>query len=193
MTGHTPADSSYDMPDTPRDLAGQLQPSLDPDAEPKAPPSDADNNDSPPDEPATSADPYASVAASDAAPINPDVTGADPYATTPDPYEGAVPPGYDWPTHGGYLGCLLGGTAACAISGFLGGTWFAILAAPSWVKLLITLVVAVAAFVGLGRLGWYLGKRFYREYPQPVRGMVAAPLTGDALRDSPRDESTPRD
>ncbi|MGH2505564.1 MAG: hypothetical protein ACRDID_23885, partial [Ktedonobacterales bacterium] len=23
-------------------------------------------------------------------------------------YRGATPPGYDWPTHGGYLGCLIG-------------------------------------------------------------------------------------
>lgn len=90
-------------------------------------------------------------------------------------YEGATPPGYDeWPTHGGYLGCLLGLVAACTLSGFLGGTWFAILATPSWVKATITLVIALVAFIGLGRLGWVLGKRYYREYPQPVRGEAAA-------------------
>lgn len=116
-------------------------------------------------------------------------TATDLYAPPPDPYEGAVPPGYDWPTHGGYLGCLLGTMAACAISGFLGGTWFAILAAPSWVRLGITFIVAVAVFVGLGRLGWVLGKRFYREYPQPVRGVAAAPLASE----TPRADASPRD
>ena len=101
-----------------------------------------------------------------------DVVGAEALSSDPqagDPHEGATPPEYDWPTHGGYLGCLLGLMAACALSGFLGGTWFAVLAAPGWVRLVITVVVAVAAFVGLGRLGWVLGKRFYREYAQPAR------------------------
>ncbi len=41
--------------------------------------------------------------------------------------EGAVPPGYDWPTHGGYLGCLLSLMASCLIGGFLGTTLFAAL------------------------------------------------------------------
>ena len=41
--------------------------------------------------------------------------------------KGAVPPGYDWPTHGGYLGCLLSLIASCLIGGFLGTTLFAAL------------------------------------------------------------------
>src|SRR5579859_4845343 len=103
---------------------------------------------------------------------------SDLYATANnDPYAGAVPPGYDWPTHGGYLGCLLGLVVACAVSGFLGGTWFAILAAPSWVRLTITLVASLVFFGGLGRLGWVLGKRFYREYPQPARGRSLADVS----------------
>jgi hypothetical protein len=85
--------------------------------------------------------------------------------------EGAVPPGYDWPTHGGYLGCLLGLVAACLVGGFLGSTLFAALSAdrivPGWASAVLTVVVFVAVIVGLGRLGWWLGKRFYREYPQP--------------------------
>jgi hypothetical protein len=85
--------------------------------------------------------------------------------------EGAVPPGYDWPTHGGYLGCLLSFMASCLIGGFLGSTLFAALSyrriVPAVVAIVLTIAVYAAVFIGLGRLGWTLGKRFYREYPQP--------------------------
>lgn len=89
-----------------------------------------------------------------------------------DPYEGAVPPGYDWPTHGGYLGCLLGVMASCLIGGFVGSTLFPALAhynlVPGWVAGLLTLVVFVLLVVGIGRVGYALGRRFLREYPQPA-------------------------
>jgi hypothetical protein len=89
---------------------------------------------------------------------------------TEDPHEGAVPPGYDWPTHGGYLGCLLSLMASCLIGGFLGTTLFPALgyshAVPKVVAAVLTVVVYLAIAVGLGRLGWILGKRYYREYPQ---------------------------
>jgi hypothetical protein len=88
-----------------------------------------------------------------------------------DPYEGAVPPGYDWPTHGGYLGCLIGLMASCLIGGFLGSTLFAALRywniVPGVVSALLTVLVFIACTAGLGRIGWVLGRRFYREYPQP--------------------------
>ena len=88
----------------------------------------------------------------------------------PDEGEGAVPPGYDWPTHGGYLGCLLAVMASCLIGGFLGTTFFAALGyqqiVPKPITALLTVVVFVAVTIGLGRLGWVLGKRFYREYPR---------------------------
>jgi hypothetical protein len=133
--------------------------------------------------PAPMADPYAAAVDGAAMPAITDPYGPaqfdarapDPYAEEEfleparDPHEGAVPPGYDWPTHGGYLGCLLGLMAACVLAGFLGGTLIPILAAPSLAKLAISLVVAVGVVIGLGRLGWVLGKRYYREYPQPVR------------------------
>ncbi len=53
---------------------------------------------------------------------------ADPARGSEDPrHEGATPPGYDWPTHGGYLGCLLAVMFACLLAplgyivvGFLG-------------------------------------------------------------------------
>jgi len=90
-----------------------------------------------------------------------------------DPYDHAVPPGYDWPTHGGYLGCLLGLMAACIVGGFLGSTFFPTLAhyhwVPGWVAALLTVIVFVLIMVAIGRLGYVLGKRFLREYPQPTR------------------------
>lgn len=84
--------------------------------------------------------------------------------------EGAVPPGYDWPTHGGYLGCLVATIAACLLTGFIGANLFSFLYIvrrwPFPLFALLTLVLFVGLLVGLGRLGWELGKRFYRYYPQ---------------------------
>ncbi len=89
---------------------------------------------------------------------------------TEDPYEGAVPPGYDWPTHGGYLGCLMGLVSSCLVAGFLVSTVFAVLAQTNGVArplyALVAVVIFLACAIGLGRLGWVLGRRFYREYPQ---------------------------
>ena len=97
------------------------------------------------------------------------------YAPTPDmeaenPEAGAVPPGYDWPTHGGYLGCLLGMMPACLVGGFLGSTFIAWLNAakivPPVVAGLLVVVVFILCVLGFGRLGWTLGRRFYRKYPR---------------------------
>jgi hypothetical protein len=113
--------------------------------------------------------------------------------------EGAVPPGYDWPTHGGYLGCLLSLIASCLIGGFLGTTLFAALnywrIVPGVVAIVLTIVVYAAVFIGLGRLGWILGKRFYREYPQPQlnashqaeSGLSAT--TDEGISDAPKSAS----
>lgn len=96
-------------------------------------------------------------------------------APTPDmeaenPESGAVPPGYDWPTHGGYLGCLLGMMPACLVGGFLGSTFVAWLnkagVVPPVVAGLLVVLVFVASMIGFGRLGWILGRRFYRKYPR---------------------------
>ena len=92
-------------------------------------------------------------------------------------YRGATPPGYDWPTHGGYLGCLLGVMIACLLAplgyivfGFLG----AILNRPLGgfgiaLAVIATIAMYLAVFVALSRLGWAMGKRFLREYEQPMR------------------------
>jgi hypothetical protein len=104
----------------------------------------------------------------------PEGTAGEPSAP-PDPYAGATPPGVDWPTHGGYLGCLMGLIAACILGGFLGTFLvgllsvtplaFVVAAAPA--RIAIIAIVFILTLVGLGRVGWRLGKRFYREYPQP--------------------------
>jgi hypothetical protein len=102
---------------------------------------------------------------------------------SPDPYEGAVPPGYDWPTHGGYLGCLLGLMVACIAGGFLGSLVVGLvsvsplgrLVGTPAVRISLILAVFVATMLALGRVGWVLGKRFYREYPQPGSQPTGAP------------------
>lgn len=88
-----------------------------------------------------------------------------------DPQAGAVPPGYDWPTHGGYLGCLLGLMASCLLCGAVGApiaefSDHHLMPAPLAIG--ITLLLAALFAVILGRVGWVLGRRFYREYPQPA-------------------------
>lgn len=101
------------------------------------------------------------------------------YPPPEDPHEGAVPPGYDWPTHGGYLGCLVGTITAVLVTGFVGADFFSFLwvarHVPGPLFILLTLLFLVVCLIALGRLGWNLGKRFYREYPQP-----AQPRRGDA-------------
>lgn len=82
-----------------------------------------------------------------------------------------MPPGYDWPTHGGYLGCLLAQLPACLIGGFLGSTLYNYLILARVLPDLVVGLLAVATFIAgmilFGRLGWALGRRFYRAYPQP--------------------------
>lgn len=106
-----------------------------------------------------------------------DATPDPRYAPTPDmeaelPEAGAVPPGYDWPTHGGYLGCLLAMMPACLIAGFLSSTfvawpWFNGKSALPTVAVFALIVITFAACIlGFGRLGWTLGRRFYRKYPR---------------------------
>ena len=98
----------------------------------------------------------------------------DPYAPSSDPYEGAVPQGYDWPTHGGYLGCLMGLIVACLSAGFLGSLVIGLvsvsplntLVGAPFARIMVLALSFVVCFSVLGRVGWLLGRRFYREYPQ---------------------------
>lgn len=119
-------------------------------------------------------------------------------------YRGATPPGYDWPTHGGYLGCLLGVMIACLIAplgyvvfGFLGAILHPSLGGFGVaVAVIATVAVYLAIFVALSRLGWWMGKRFLREYEQPVRPVWGEddeedyPLVVDADPTTTSDEST---
>jgi hypothetical protein len=92
------------------------------------------------------------------------------------PTAGAVPPGYDWPTHGGYLGCLIGGVFAFLLAAFLGSTLLGLLISigtfnnagiiPKLLATVAVIVIFLACMVGIGRIGWLLGRRFYRKYPR---------------------------
>lgn len=101
-------------------------------------------------------------------------TDGQPAAIAPeeeDPQAGAVPPGYDWPTHGGYLGCLFGLIVSCLLCGIVGAPIAEISGhglLPTPLAIGITLLLAALFAVILGRAGWTLGRRFYREYPQPA-------------------------
>jgi predicted lipid-binding transport protein (Tim44 family) len=120
----------------------------------------------------------------------------DPETATPetgsaqagDEFEGATPPGYDWPTHGGYLGCLMGVMAGVLLGGFLGANIFAayynVLDLPLAVYILLNVALFLVLLIGLGRLGWWLGRRYYRYYPQP-----AGPTWGEFDEDSEKDSS----
>jgi len=121
-----------------------------------------------------SADPYETSESSDllVGPDSPD-----------DPYEGATPPGYDdWPTHGGYLGCLMGVVLGLVLAplgyilfGLVGAALFPHLGyGGAWLAGILTVIVWLVCFVSLARLGWRLGKRFYREYPRPAGASEAA-------------------
>lgn len=98
-----------------------------------------------------------------------ELAGVEAPGQAEDPYEGAVPPGYDWPTHGGYLGCLMGVVALSIVGTLLAAPLLAVLTyteiVPLPVAWLLTVLVFLLCIFGGGRLGWALGKRFYREYP----------------------------
>ncbi len=109
----------------------------------------------------------------------PDAANRDPHGSPDDAHtdtepdveaEGAVPPGYDWPTHGGYLGCLLGLMVSCIVGGFIGSSIAAALVHYNWTSggavAWVVAAIYVATIAVLCSLGWMLGKRFYRAYPQ---------------------------
>lgn len=85
---------------------------------------------------------------------------------------GAAPPGFEWPTHGGYLGCLIGCLASFLIGGFLGsallGTLYVVGGGSAVILAVVSIVVYAAIVYGLCRLGWSLGKRYYRSYQGPA-------------------------
>ena len=124
-----------------------------------------------------------------------DLAGMEDSERVDDPYEGAVPPGYDWPTHGGYLGCLMGVVAAVIVALLLTAPVLYFADLPQAAVWLLRVVVFVACVIGGGRLGWALGKRFYREYPheRPTWGEDdSAEIEGTQVED-PSDEAKARD
>lgn len=121
-----------------------------------------------------------------------DTSGASP-DMTPDmeaenPAAGAVPPGYDWPTHGGYLGCLLGLLPGCLVAAFFGSTFIAVLnkaeIVPPIVAGILVALLFIGFMIGFGRVGWLLGRRYYRKYTSGVptwgEDDIAPAMAGDA-------------
>ncbi len=80
----------------------------------------------------------------------------------------------EWPTHGGYLGCLMAIIFGCLLSGFLGSELISFVhyttRGPAAIFITLAVLVMIAGIILFGRLGWWLGRRFYREYPASARG-----------------------
>ncbi|HEX9038461.1 MAG TPA: hypothetical protein VF808_15875 [Ktedonobacterales bacterium] len=101
--------------------------------------------------------------------------------------DGATPPGYDWPTHGGYLGCLLAVMLACLLTplgyifvGFLGALLSPTLGGVGvGLAVAVTVIGYIALFAALTSLGWRMGKRYLREYPQPGANAVTEATYAD--------------
>jgi hypothetical protein len=107
--------------------------------------------------------------------------------------EGATPPGYDWPTHGGYLGCLVGLVAGCLIGASLTPPIFNALHAARLILpgpgfFLVLAVVLLGSVIAVGRLGYALGRRFYHYYPQPRPTWGESDVAADALGSPPASE-----
>ncbi len=128
-------------------------------------------------------------------PESPQVVAAAP--PHPERYEGAVPPGYDWPTHGGYLGCLLGLMAACLLGGFaakLVGLYTYYHGITGFANVFVLVAVFAVVIIACTNIGWRLGRRFYREYaPHPTWGesdaYVAAPPVDESASHAEADDA----
>src|SRR5262245_6357949 len=82
----------------------------------------------------------------------------------------------------------MGVMAGVLLGGFLGANIFAayynVLDLPLAVYILLNVALFVVLLIGLGRLGWWLGKRFYRHYPQS-----AGPTWGESDEESDEDQA----
>ena len=89
----------------------------------------------------------------------------------------------EWPTHGGYLGCLLAVMFGCLLAGFFAsplvqgayrsGHGAGVGYGP--VLNIVAIGIMVVGFILFGRIGWFIGKRVYREYPAPPREHQTTP------------------
>jgi hypothetical protein len=110
--------------------------------------------------------------------IDPTLLTSEGASATPSP-EDMVPPEARGEANGGPLGCCLGVTVGmflsltlAVLSRFYGDPLSALFqhnyaALGLVVRILMGILIVVLAIV-CGRLGWKLGKRFYREYEPPV-------------------------
>ena len=94
----------------------------------------------------------------------------------------ATPPQDEWPTHGGYLGCLLAVMFGCLFAGFFAsplvqGAYRSGHGAGIGYGPALNIAAIAIMLVGLvifGRVGWWIGKRVYREYPASARRGLTA-------------------
>lgn len=99
----------------------------------------------------------------------------------------------EWPTHGGYLGCLMGLFMGCLLAGFIGSPLAQYIQKHGGSPGLTVAFIAGSAAIMLlgfylfGRLGWAVGKRVYREYPAPTaRDESPAPEPAGDAGERPR-------
>jgi hypothetical protein len=100
--------------------------------------------------------------------------GQDSDSTATQENEISQPPEEEWLTHGGYLGCLLAMVFGCLLAAFIAtplirGTQLASI--QNWgvaftISAIFIMIVGISLF---GWIGWKIGKRIFREYPQPQR------------------------
>lgn len=79
----------------------------------------------------------------------------------------------EWMTHGGPLGCLLAIVFGCLLAAFIASPLIrgSALAAKQGLDLgfgLAALAIMVGGIIIFGIIGWWLGKRLFREYPAPT-------------------------
>jgi predicted lipid-binding transport protein (Tim44 family) len=90
--------------------------------------------------------------------------------------------------HQATTGPHMGVMAGVLLGGFLGANIFAayynVLDLPLAVYILLNVALFLVLLIGLGRLGWWLGRRYYRHYPQ-----VAGPTWGESDEESDEDQA----
>lgn len=125
-------------------------------------------------------------------PLAAEETGMPTDASTPSATPDAVPPvnaEEEWPTHGGYLGCLIAIMFGCLFAAFFASplvqgayrtTHGAGIGYGPTLNV-AAIVIMIAGLIAFGRIGWAIGKRVFREYAPHER---TQPKAAKGIRDS---------
>ncbi len=77
----------------------------------------------------------------------------------------------EWPTHGGYLGCLMGIMFGCLAAAFIASPLVrGAVHAASDIGFQLNasaLVIMLLGIIAFGYIGWKIGKRAFRDYTLP--------------------------